>query len=332
MTSVAKVSVCIPAYRQTRYLKKALDTLFSQRCSDYEVIVTDDSPDDEVAQLVHQYRADGRVHYYRNRQRLGSPANWNAAVARARGEYIKILHHDDWFPDGDALGRFVELLDEHPDAGFAFSASLIYARSGAILRTHRPEPEQLAALSRCPEALVTANVIGAPSATIYRRSNAIAYDTQLKWLVDVDFYIRTLRQNGSYAFSPRALICTPTGIEHQVTEECYANREVELTENMLLLHKHYEHAKNVPELARFWRYLLARHRIWTLDKLQSVAPCPEPLRDFFAEVFRLPIWLSVARDIAHRAVYRTYLALPEPAKQLWRFFKRSARAARWVRS
>ena len=328
MSHTAKVSVCIPAYRQTEFLKKSLDSLFLQRYSDYEVIVSDDSPDDVVARLVDRYRADRRMRYYRNPRRLGTPANWNAAVGLARGEYIKLLHHDDWFTDAEALGQFVELLEAHPDAGFAFSASLLYSAAGTLIRTHRPEPRELAALSSCPESLIASNFIGAPSATIYRRSGALPYDERLKWLVDVDFYIRTLRKNASYAFSPKPLICTPVGIGHQVTQECYANAQVELSENILLLHKHHERASTAPGLKTFWRYLLARHRIWSFRRLEAVVPCPDILREFFADVFRLPIWLSVVRRGALKLAYGTYMALPDPVRQLWRTVKRSASAAR----
>ena len=33
------------------------------------------------------------------------------------------MHHDDWFSNSSSLGEFVRLLDENPDAGFAFSGA-----------------------------------------------------------------------------------------------------------------------------------------------------------------------------------------------------------------
>jgi glycosyltransferase involved in cell wall biosynthesis len=50
-----KVSICIPAYNQTEYLRKNLDSILMQSFVDYEVILTDDSTTNEVRDLVEVY-------------------------------------------------------------------------------------------------------------------------------------------------------------------------------------------------------------------------------------------------------------------------------------
>ena len=42
------ISICIPAYKRIDYLQKLLDSISIQTFKDYEVIVTDDSPDESV--------------------------------------------------------------------------------------------------------------------------------------------------------------------------------------------------------------------------------------------------------------------------------------------
>ncbi|MDQ3100985.1 MAG: glycosyltransferase, partial [Bacteroidota bacterium] len=93
-----KVSICIPTYRQTAHLRKTLASIAEQTFKDVEVIITDDSPDDAVEQLVAEFAAAlPRLQYARNSAPLGPPANWDHAISMARGEYIKIMHHDDRF-------------------------------------------------------------------------------------------------------------------------------------------------------------------------------------------------------------------------------------------
>jgi glycosyltransferase involved in cell wall biosynthesis len=46
-----KISICIPAYKQADKLEKLLHSIENQTYRDFEVIVTDDSPNDEVRDL-----------------------------------------------------------------------------------------------------------------------------------------------------------------------------------------------------------------------------------------------------------------------------------------
>lgn len=300
MARAPRVSVCIPAYNQTEYLKTSIESLLRQRFEDYEVVVTDDSESELVEQLLAQYDFGSRLRYQRNFPRLGSPRNWNAAVLNARGEYIKILHHDDWFPDDGALEDFVGLLDRNENAALAFSAASVFRADRTFLRTHRAKPDELEALIGLPETLYFGNVIGAPSATIYRRGTGIEYDERLKWLVDIDFYIRVLRRKQPFAFSERALICTPTGIGHQVTESCANSPPIDLCEHMLVLEKLYPLLKDHPRLVTYWRSRLSRHHIWTREALEAICPIPEQLGALFRVVFASPLWCRLRYGVPRR--------------------------------
>lgn len=147
-----RVSVCIPAYRQPIYFARALRSVLEQQFDDFEVVVTDDSPDDEIQSVVTD-AADSRVVYIRNAVRLGSPANWNAAVSRARGDLVKVLHHDDWLSSSESLGAFVRLLDRAPEVPIAFSASHVCDTAQRVRRTHSPAAH-LAELADDPRSLL----------------------------------------------------------------------------------------------------------------------------------------------------------------------------------
>jgi glycosyltransferase involved in cell wall biosynthesis len=229
-----KVSVCIPAYNQVKYLKKCIDSVLSQNFSDFELVITDDSPGDIVKDLIAQYNLPDKINYYKNQPSLGSPGNWNAAIGRSTGEYIKVLHHDDWLTDDTCLLKFVRLLDEHPEADFAFCASKIFhldKSEGA----HRISRDDVENIKRNPLLLYASNLIGGPSATIYRRNTSLLFDTRLKWLVDIDLYIRLLADNRNIVYSPELLVTTGA-VEGRITDECIDNKEVEVTEYLHVLH------------------------------------------------------------------------------------------------
>jgi len=217
-----KVSICIPAYRQTHYLKKTLDSVLCQDYDDYEVVITDDSPDASVEALLAEYSFGPRLTYLRNATRRGSPGNWNRAVALSKGEYIKLLHHDDWFSNPTSLAQYVAMLDANPGTGFAFSgATARSARSGRTWH-HYASERQIARLRREPTCLFYRNFVGPPSSTIIRRTSFLEYADNLVWLVDIAQYIGILRRT-DFVATQKPLIVSTTQAAHQITSASHAD-------------------------------------------------------------------------------------------------------------
>lgn len=306
-----RVSICIPAYRQVDYLREALRSVKEQSFEDYELIVSDDTPDDTVQQVVESFGFDNRLRYYRNPVSLGSPENWNAAVRQARGIYIKLLHHDDRLAQAASLGSFVRMLDEHPEADFAFSASLVESATTNKARIHRPTEDQLAAIASAPGELFSGNAIGAPSATIYRNGLGIEYDARMKWLVDVDFYVRVLTQNPRFVYTPDALVATTSDANHQITTTCLNNAELELREHMLLYRKVCNKLSSETHALNVWFRLFEKYRIYSQSDLER-----REIR-FSADDEQLlqQLFGSYQENRLRRIPYRIYARLPQSLKR-----------------
>src|SRR5258705_12616457 len=95
------ISICIPAYKRVKYLERLLESIMTQEYKDFEVIISDDSDDDCVARHIKNYSGKFSIHYYKNNPSLGTPANWNFAISLARGIWIKLMNHHDWFSSPD---------------------------------------------------------------------------------------------------------------------------------------------------------------------------------------------------------------------------------------
>lgn len=219
---MVKVSICIPAYRNNVGVERLLQTLDMQTFQDYEVVISDDSPDEELGELVQKYP---KTTYYHNQARLGATANWNASVARSSGEYIKMMHHDDWFTDSRSLEQFVALLDQNEEAVLAFSGSRQVCGNKETDRAIQKEDAEL--IRADFRNLYLGNTIGAPSAVIYRRNKGI-FDEKLTWLVDSEFYMNLLSQ-GSFVYTTKPLVSIGIG-EMQLTERCRDDGELNARE------------------------------------------------------------------------------------------------------
>ena len=153
-----KFSVIIPLYNKAPYIRKALESVFAQTYTDYELIIVDDGSTDgsaEIAEAILQeatrlqgYEVKGmensavdtlasRLSPLAFRLRLlkqpnqGVSAARNTGVAASTGDYVAFLDADDWW-EPTYLERMAQLIEDYPDAGL-YACNYVYYRSG---KTH----------------------------------------------------------------------------------------------------------------------------------------------------------------------------------------------------
>jgi len=101
------VSVALCTYQGARFLPAQLDSLLAQDYPNLEVVVVDDASTDESLAILQAYAArDRRIRVHRNQANLGFQRNFEAALARCRGELIAPCDQDDvWRADKLSLLR-----------------------------------------------------------------------------------------------------------------------------------------------------------------------------------------------------------------------------------
>jgi glycosyltransferase involved in cell wall biosynthesis len=224
MYNTIPVSICIPTYNQTKYLRKTLDSIVSQTYKDFELIISDDSSSDDVSQLLKEYRDKLSFHYVRNRPGLGSPQNWNYAISLAKGRWIKIMHHDDWFAESNTLEKMMLVADKNPN-------SLIFAGiKGEFVKENRsyvnlPSQSKIEELQKDPFSLIWANVIGPPSTILFSNS-AVRFDNALIWLVDVEFYLQLLLNHQLRLVYIEEVLFENSPDDHNITNACFQNKKI----------------------------------------------------------------------------------------------------------
>src|SRR5664279_559659 len=256
MEDAVFISICIPAYKRVSFLKRLLDSIEVQTHRHFEVVVTDDSTDNEVADLCRSHALSPAIRYFKNEKNLGTPENWNESIRRASGEWIKLMHDDDWFLNADALRVFGAAVMRNPDRNFFFSEYMnifldsVSNRSSEVRLTRQWQKR----LELDPKSLLSSNRIGPPSVTLHKNIPGVLYDSGLKWLVDVDFYIRFLRNSKPMLIS-EILIAVGLG-EDQVTKQVFRNPKIEIPENLYVLNKiGVSSLRNIIVYDAYWRFL-----------------------------------------------------------------------------
>jgi glycosyltransferase involved in cell wall biosynthesis len=248
------ISICIPVYKNLNFLKRLLDSINLQTFKDFEVIVSDDSEEDNIQLFCEAFKADFTFRYSRNPHSLGSPENWNEATRQAKGEWIKLMHDDDWFADKTSLEEFVRAIRNEPSAGVLFSAYNNYYFEQNRFKPFRISPWWFKKLVKNPNVLLSRNVIGAPSVVIYKKALQLEFDNNFKWLVDIDFYIRAIARTRP-VYINKILINVGIGKE-QITQDCFRQRPVEIPESFYLLNKTgISQLRNILVYDAWWRLL-----------------------------------------------------------------------------
>ena len=268
------ISVCIPSYNQVRFLKRTLDSIIEQDYKDIEVIITDDSDNNDVELLIKSYMVNTPVaiSYYHNNPPLGMPQNWNYCISLASKEWIKIMHHDEWFSEPSSLTKFIREA-EIIGSDFLFSSVNVTNEKTNEKWVLFPSDSQVEEIFQNPEVLQVANIIGPPSAVFYRKELYLKYNAEWKYLVDIEFYIRALKQAGKPARITQALISSVSNAGHNVSEQCM-KPEIELRENVLLFERNKLNLRGeaLKKVKYLLRGLIIKYRITRSEQLLKHVP------------------------------------------------------------
>ena len=108
-----KISICIPNYNNAPFLQQCLESALAVQYPNKEIVYCDDCSTDDSLRIAKQY-ADIRI--FSNERNLGQPATTNRCLEEATGDYIVILHSDDFLLPTFA-STLAPHLDRHPSIG-----------------------------------------------------------------------------------------------------------------------------------------------------------------------------------------------------------------------
>ncbi|HEY6505831.1 MAG TPA: glycosyltransferase family 2 protein [Chitinophagaceae bacterium] len=289
-----KVSICIPAYNQTVYLNILLRSIASQTFTGYEIILSDDSSTEDVKNLVDTFSFGPKLKYYRNRPPLGSPSNWNAAIQKATGKYVKIMHHDDAFTHDTSLAEMVNCIESsNYDYVFSNTTIEIVTQPGQN-RIHTIQ--KLNELIKKPYLLFFGNSIGSPSTLLHKREQfaTLHYDPSFIWLVDIEYYTRLFAASSNGGLVTEPHILTHGSAEHQLTSKIVTDFDLQVKEQVLLYNNL---AHKAPAIYRFFiQVCLVRlfFKAGTENKelTKAFAPVPSLVKTYFALVKYKPLYFA----------------------------------------
>lgn len=190
MVDDISISVCLPCYEMhgagLSFLKKALDSVFMQDFENYEIIISDNSVNDDLFEYTTSLKNDKISHIFSNRyfrEKKGSGSNLNNAMRHAMGDIIKPLFQDDVFLSKNCLSEIAR--NYQPNKWYAYPRKQIIGNK--VLKKRFPYYHKY--------TLVGFNRISAPTAVAFPNDDML-FDEHLNWLMDCEFYYRLKERYG----------------------------------------------------------------------------------------------------------------------------------------
>lgn len=110
-----KFSIIIPAYNAEKFIERSINSVLSQRYSNYEVIVIDDGSIDNTVKVVEQY--DSNVVKLLKQNNSGVSGARSKGISFANGDFICFLDADDIYYDNH-LSTLNDMISEFPEDNF----------------------------------------------------------------------------------------------------------------------------------------------------------------------------------------------------------------------
>jgi glycosyltransferase involved in cell wall biosynthesis len=178
-----EISVIIPTYNRSEFLREAIASVLAQTYRDFELIVVDDGSEDDTAAVVREF-AGVRYVFQPNR---GVSAARNRGVALTSGSLLAFLDSDDlWQPR--KLERQVAFLSAYPHARICQTEEL-WLRHGVRVNPHVKHRKTGGDIFAPSLSLCLVN----PSAVMLRRElfeQVGGFDESLPACEDYDLWLR----------------------------------------------------------------------------------------------------------------------------------------------
>ena len=126
------VSIIMNCYNSDRYLKEAIDSVYIQSYSNWEIIFWDNASTDSSAEIAKSY--NDKLKYFKSKSTSLLGEARILAVEKSRGGYLAFLDCDDyWYPK--KLEKQMKIFTSDKDIAVIYSRAELFFEDSGIKKT-----------------------------------------------------------------------------------------------------------------------------------------------------------------------------------------------------
>ncbi|MDP8980856.1 MAG: glycosyltransferase family 2 protein [Acidobacteriota bacterium] len=199
------VTVIMPAYRVTAYIADALDSVFRQTYTDYEVIVINDCCPDtaNLERVLAPYLA--RIRYLKQDQNTGPAGARNTGLHAATTPYVALLDADDlWEPK--YLETHIGMLQADPSLDVVYGNARLFGNTADVGRLSMDLLPSSGEVNFASLITLQCNVNISSTARREALLKAGGFDPSQRRCEDFDLWLRLAKAGGKFAYHRQVLM------------------------------------------------------------------------------------------------------------------------------
>jgi GT2 family glycosyltransferase len=112
-----KLSIIIPCFNRSNYLKSCIDSIIAQYFNSLEIIVIDDNSQEDIRSLLLSWYSCNKItiKYVRNPENYYPAFSKNIGITISEGKYLLFIDSDTEFFQPDTLRNSIRFLETHDD-------------------------------------------------------------------------------------------------------------------------------------------------------------------------------------------------------------------------
>ena len=128
---MTRISVLVPVYNTSQYLRECLDSIIQQTFTDIEIICVDDCSTDNSQEILQEYaKKDNRIKIYKNDVNVGSSITRNILFSKATSPFIMWCDSDDYYMPNMCSTMYFHINDQNVDM---VDCGIYYEKGGGII-------------------------------------------------------------------------------------------------------------------------------------------------------------------------------------------------------
>ncbi|QES89192.1 glycosyltransferase family 2 protein [Rhizosphaericola mali] len=192
MSQAAILTVIMPAYNASVYIKPTLDSFINQKFKDWKLIVFDDASSDDTASIIDTYsKMDNRIHLVSNDINLRVARTMNKGIEIVESKYFARVDSDDILMPMH-FANAINYLEQNKDVGICGSQIITIDESGNFRRKWNYEINE--------EWVKISSIFACPflQSSVVMRSEVIkevnGYREEMELVEDYELWIRSLKK------------------------------------------------------------------------------------------------------------------------------------------